>query len=181
MEENNHELIEAPTRFRGGGGGRRGGGDYYRSPRRSWGGGGGGLFGGLLNPGRLFRRGLASVWSGLSLAAWAMRGGRWYPWWYWLEPEYYEYKRFVAVTYADGTVRHLIPPAPPGSWYRYAPPPGGFREQPAMYAGQPVCDHCQLKPIAVQCGADCETAYYCVQECADAHFEKHQGECNEGL
>lgn len=181
-KEESHELIEAHPRF-GGGGGRRGGGGYYGSgPRRrrgggSWG-GGGGLFGGLLNPGRLFRRGLAPLWSGLSLAAWTLRGGRWYPWWYWLSPEYYEYRRPVAVTYGDGTVRYLIPPYPPGSWGRYAPPPGGFREQPAMYAGQPVCDHCELKPIAVQCGAQgCETAYYCGQQCADAHFGKHQESC----
>lgn len=169
-----NELIEGPYGRRGGGGYRRG--SY--SPRRR---GGGGLFGALFGPGpgRLFRRAFAPAWSGLSLAAWTLRNGLWYPWWYWLSPEYYQYQRPVAVTYADGTVRHLVPPYPPGTWGRYAPPPGGFREQPVMYAGQPVCDHCEVKPIAVQCGHGCETAYYCGQECADAHYEKHEGVCEK--
>lgn len=152
-------------------------GAHPRGYRRGWRRGGGGGFLGPFSPGRLFRRGLSPLWGGLSLAAWTLRRGLWYPWWYWLPPEYYEYRRPVAVTYADGTVRYLVPPYPPGNWGRYAPPPGGFREQPAMYAGQPMCDHCELKPIATQCGGGCEMAYYCGQECADAHFAEHQEEC----
>lgn len=64
-------------------------------------------------------------------------------------------------------------------WFQHpTPPPGGFQEQPAMYAGKPVCDHCELKPIASECGSKCGTAYYCGQECADAHFEEHQKHCH---
>lgn len=156
-EQLQSQLIEArPPRF---------------GPRNRW-----INYGGFLGlvPGRLFRPGR---WPGRSVRAWRRRRGLWYPWWYWLSPEYYEYKRPVAVTYEDGTVRHLVPPYPPGSWGRYAPPPGGFQEQPAMYAGKPVCDHCELKPISSECGSKCGTAYYCGQECADAHFEEHQKHC----
>lgn len=37
-----------------------------------------------------------------------------------------------------------------------------------------LCDACQTQPIAVQCGNDCGTAFYCGQECADSHVNQHK-------
>lgn len=156
-KEMQSELIEG--RYRGGG-------------RRRYGGGG---FLGPFSPGRLFRRGLSPLWHGLSVRPWRRRRGLWYPWWYWLSPEYYDNKQPVAVTYEDGSVRYLVPPYRPGTWGNYGPPPAGaagYQSMP-MYGEMPVCDHCEVKPALVGCGHGCETAYYCGQQCADAHYERH--------
>lgn len=37
-----------------------------------------------------------------------------------------------------------------------------------------LCDACRLKPITAQCGNGCGSAFYCGQECADAHISKHE-------
>lgn len=140
----------------------------YRGGRRHY-------YGGPFNPGRLFRRGVSPLWRGPTLRPWRRRRGLWYPWWYWLSPEYYDNKQAVAVTYEDGSVRYLIPPYRPGTWGNYGPPPAGaagYQSMP-MYGELLACDHCEVKPALVGCGHGCETAYYCGQECADAHYGRH--------
>lgn len=39
------------------------------------------------------------------------------------------------------------------------------------------CANCLQRDATVQCGHGCESAFYCGQECASAHYETHAMEC----
>jgi hypothetical protein len=41
------------------------------------------------------------------------------------------------------------------------------------------CAQCLQRDAQVQCGHGCESAFYCGQECADAHFDMHEMACIE--
>lgn len=41
------------------------------------------------------------------------------------------------------------------------------------------CANCLSKDAQVQCGHDCGAAFYCGQECANAHYDVHELECIE--
>lgn len=130
-------LGGAGLGFRGGGGGFRGAvrtpvgsmrlglrGPGYSSrsffrPRYS--GGGGGLryrwgrglgFGG-------YRWGLWGGWR----FPWLFANGMWYPWWFYLDPVYYQMRR----PYIDPLtgVAYGVPPYAPGTWGSVGAPPGG--------------------------------------------------------
>lgn len=49
--------------------------------------------------------------------------------------------------------------------------------KPAIFTES--CLLCGSPAAVMQCGADCGAAHYCDQKCADAHWEKHQKECNK--
>lgn len=41
------------------------------------------------------------------------------------------------------------------------------------------CAQCLQRDAQVQCGHGCKSAFYCGQECADAHFDMHEMACIE--
>lgn len=41
------------------------------------------------------------------------------------------------------------------------------------------CAQCLQRDARVQCGHGCETAFYCGQECANAHYDTHEMACIE--
>ncbi len=91
---------------------------YRTSSAFRWGGGRG--FGG-------YRYGFWPGWR----FPWIYRHGLWFPWWYYINPVYYQ-TRTVYVDPATGTV-YGVPPAPPGTWGAgvSAPPMGqGYTEPP---------------------------------------------------
>jgi hypothetical protein len=40
-----------------------------------------------------------------------------------------------------------------------------------------TCDNCKRDKARVQCGHNCKIAFYCGQECADAHYDLHKLNC----
>lgn len=49
--------------------------------------------------------------------------------------------------------------------------------QQPMQGASLCCAQCLERDAQVQCGHQCETAFYCGQECADAHYDVHKLEC----